>query len=143
MYKLILGVGSEAVNVAIESGGNGRNLIYIDTFRIISQHLIWGVGLGGFPLYTVIDGISWPHNFVLEIICEVGLFGTILLFIIVFIYWKKNNLSLRFQTENGNFYFLILLSLGMRIMFSSDLTESIEFISAILAVSAVKKIQYV
>lgn len=142
LILIIAKTGSESIDAAIESGGSGRDLIYIDTFRIISQNLMYGVGLGGFPLHTAMD-VVWPHNFFLELLCEMGLIGTVALFLIVLIYMLNNRVSLRICTKTDNYYFLVLLALFIRVMISGDLTESIEIFSAVLAVSSIYKLRNV
>ena len=143
LFVLIIArTGSEAIEAAMESGGSGRDLIYIDTLQIISQHLFFGVGLGGFPLYSTLD-VTWPHNFFLELLCETGLVGIVALFFIVITYMLNNKVSLRICTRSENYYFLVVLALFIRVMISGDLTESIEIFSAILAVSSIYKFRNV
>ena len=141
LVLMIVRSGSEAIDAALESGGSGRDLIYVDALRIISQNLMFGVGLGGFPLHSVMA--TWPHNFFLELLCEIGLVGTLALFFIVLIYMINNRVSLRICTRSNNYYFLVVLALFIRVMISGDLTESIEIFSAILAVSSIYKLRNV
>lgn len=142
LFLIIARSGSESIEAVMPSGGSGRDLIYIDTLRIISQHLMFGVGLGGFPLYSTMNA-TWPHNFFLELLCEIGLVGSIVLFLIVLVYMLSNRVSLRISTRSDSYYFLVVSALFVRVMISGDLTESIEIFSAILAVSPIYKIRNV
>jgi O-antigen ligase len=118
-------------------GGNyisatGREPIYFTSFRIISENLFFGVGLGGFAEY----GISlYPHNIILEILTESGLVGMFILLIVVLYFFNTSKLSIKHQTNNGTYFFLILACLFIRAFFSSDLTESIGLFSGVFALA--------
>lgn len=122
----ILMHGDENSVTTLSSGESDRDLIFIDAIRIFSMNPVFGVGLGGFASNTVIENIAWPHNFFLEILCETGIIGSVLLFVIVLNYWLKNQVSLKLLTVHNSFFFLVVAVLFLRVMVSSDLGESIE-----------------
>lgn len=128
---LILQYGDEKTTTTLLSGESDRDLIFIDALRIFSENPLFGVGLGGFASHTVIDSIAWPHNFFLEILCETGIVGSVLLFVILLNYWFKNKVRLKLLTAHRSFYFLAVAVLFLRVMVSSDLSESIELFSAL------------
>lgn len=132
--QFILGLGMDSINATKETGGNGRDIIMLDAIRIFLENPTFGVGLGGFATYTITDA-AWPHNVILEILCETGIVGAIILIIIIISYFRKNNLSIGFRAANNRIYFLVVFALLSRVLVSSDLSESIELFSAIFAVS--------
>lgn len=119
-----------------EVGGKDRELLLLDSYRIFKEHFLFGVGLGGFPLYTIVVGSPYPHNLFMELLCETGFIGTILLFVVVFIYFKKNKITFRIATNTDSYILLIISALFIRVMFSSDLTESIQLFSCVFVLSS-------
>ncbi len=55
---------------------SGREDLYAAAFHLGREHPWFGQGLSGF---TIIYGINYPHNIVLELFCETGLVGVALL----------------------------------------------------------------
>lgn len=129
VYWILLHGGEKAAST-LSSGESDRDLIFTDAIRIFNTSPVFGVGLGGFATNTVIDNIAWPHNFFLEILCETGIIGSALLFVIVLNSWIRNKVSLKLQTAHYSFFFLVVAVLFLRVMVSSDLGESIELFSA-------------
>lgn len=140
--NIIGSLGIEAVDNAIDSGGSGRDLVYLDCIRIIREYPLLGVGLGGYPLYSI-DGAPWPHNMILEILCETGIIGFSIILILLFYYLITNKISMRANTITGNYIVLLLSALFVRVMFSSDLTEGIEIFCGIFALSSLKHVKNV
>lgn len=130
----ILDSGIESVSKVQEDGIGERELIFLDALRLFTEKPFFGVGLGGFALHTLFT-VGWPHNMILEILCETGLVGFLILSFIVIIYWCRNHCSIFYQSGNGSFYYLLIVALLIRVMVSSHLGESIEIFSALLAVS--------
>lgn len=127
---------SSSVSNTLAEGDAGRTVLFLQALSIFNDHPLLGAGLGG---YHAITDEVYPHNFFLELLCEVGIVGTIaaILFIAVPLIRKKQGLL--HLTATNQFYFLIVLGIFVRVMVSSDLTESIELFSAVMAISAVKK----
>lgn len=129
--------GPESMAAAINEGNtSGRDLLYETAWNMFLQHPVFGVGLGGFDKAT---GLDYPHNMILEILCECGLFGFISLSFLTLFYFVNNKVSLRGTTNSNLYFFLVLSALFVRVMISSDLTQSIEIFSAISVACAVKK----
>ena len=133
IYQIFMNLGGAYVHSLEDSGGSGREIIYLDAFRLISLYPLLGVGLGGFFLYS--KTADWPHNVILEIICETGLIGFGILFILVCIFILSKRVSFNLITNNNNYYFLMVIALVIRYMISCDLGESVELFSAIFAVT--------
>lgn len=135
IMAVFLNVGSDAITQTISEGDTGRALLFFDAISIFKDYPIAGAGIGGFHAIT---GHVWPHNFVLELLCETGILGIIASFLLLIIPLIKKKTGLMHITNSNQFFFLIILSVVMRIMVSSDLRESIELFSAVYAVTSVK-----
>jgi O-antigen ligase len=56
-----------------------RLIYYKDAFIMWSQHPIWGCGIGSFPIREGWGDMRlYPHNFILEILAELGLVGLLI-----------------------------------------------------------------
>ena len=137
LYKIIGSSGSEALEIMSETGGGGRDLIMLEAVRLIGQYPLFGVGLGGFAIHAGYLNVSWPHNFLLEILCETGCAGALALLTIVGVYMVNNKINIRMLTTTNCYYFLFISAIVIRTMVSGDLTESIELFSMLFAVSGV------
>ena len=136
IFKIIVNSGSETLEQLEETGGNGRDLIMLLALRLIVENPLFGVGLGGFAIHAYHLEVAWPHNFILEIFCELGCIGGLILLIIVYSFIKRYKINLRFITANNCYYFLFAAALAIRMMVSSDLSESIELFSLLFATSS-------
>lgn len=123
-------------NASNMQDASGRGLQYIAAYKCIEEHTIFGAGLGGYEQY---GAGFWPHNFILEILCENGIVGLFLVTFVVLAFYIKFRTSYKHLTINNLYFFLITIALLCRIMVSSDFTESIGLFSAIFAVPYIKK----
>lgn len=133
-YQLLVFLNIEFINTTLKEGDVGRNAILLEGIQIFLEHPALGAGLGG---YHQITGEGYPHNFIVEILCECGLLGTTLMIALLISSIKKANMSLRFTTQNQSYLLLILSALLVRILVSADLTVSIELFSGIFITLAV------
>lgn len=137
VIQLVLSsINSTIISNTLESGDSGRMMLYAEAIDIFSANPMLGAGIGGF---FAITGDAWPHNFFLELLCECGLVGTVLLLIIVIYSLSKKHVGLLYITSSNIFYFLVLSALFVRVLVSSDLPESIELFSAVFAITQVRK----
>ncbi len=136
IYNILENLQIEVVSNTLEGGDTVREAIFEQALLLFVQNPVTGVGLGGFDYLT---GMEYPHNFFLELLCETGLVGTIsaLLLLIIPLIWKKQGIL--HITASNQFFFLIIIGTFVRVMVSSDLTESIELFSAVFAISSVKQ----
>ena len=58
------------------------NRDYDNAFKILETDFILGKGLGGF---STNGARAYPHNLFLELFCELGMVGTLLIVMIVFV----------------------------------------------------------
>ena len=127
---------SEFISNTIAEGDRIRERNIDIALAIFMSNPIVGVGLGGFHY---VSGIIYPHNFFLELLSETGLIGTTLAMLLLFLPLSRCGQGLLHINASNQFIFLILLGTAVRVMFSSDLTESIELFSAVFAISVSKK----
>ncbi|MBE6245722.1 MAG: O-antigen ligase family protein [Bacteroidales bacterium] len=92
-----------------------------------------GVGFGNYPDYANND---YPHNLILEILCEMGVIGLVVFATIIFffIFFNHNKKFLRYTTAHGSYFFLTFLVFLFRSLISGDLADSMSGICALLAI---------
>ena len=128
---------SDYITNTLEEGDYIRERIYELAYGIFLQYPITGAGLGG---YHHITDYTYPHNFFLELLCETGLIGFTISLLILVIPLIRNKQGLLHINLSNQFFFLILLGSFVRVMVSSDLTESIELFSAVIAITSSRKL---
>lgn len=131
VYKLLLLSNIDTITNTLESGDEERNYIWLLAIKLFTNNQLFGIGLGAFADYYPEN--PWPHNIILEILCECGLFGFISLILIISIYLAKQRVSIKHMTHTGLYYFLTLVPLMFRIMVSTDLRLSISIFCAVFA----------
>ena len=105
---------------------------YDNAFKILETDFILGKGLGGF---STNGARAYPHNLFLELFCELGMVGTLLIVMIVFVPLVVKPDRFRLLTIS-NFYALpLIVAIFIRSMMSSDLIDSITLITAIIVIS--------
>ena len=108
------------------------NRDYDNAFKILETDFILGKGLGGF---STNGARAYPHNLFLELFCELGMVGTLLIVMIVFVPLVVKPDRFRLLTIS-NFYALpLIVAIFIRSMMSSDLIDSITLITAIIVIS--------
>lgn len=125
--------GGEVVNKTLEQGDEGRSIRYALAVSLWQNNPLFGVGIGGFS--KNVGFANYPHNMFLEILCECGIIGLLLVLVITYVYIKRSRITLLHKTNCGSYMIVFMSSLFVRVMVSADLTTSIELISAIFAVS--------
>ena len=128
---------SEVISNTVESGDSGRMLIFAQALALFEGSPFIGCGIGGFHAVT---DIVWPHNFVLELLCETGIAGLIIVVLFAVIPLINKHIKFSYTTRSNHFFFLLLAVVFIRVMVSSDLRESIELFSAVFAVTTVERV---
>lgn len=123
----------DIVSRTVSEGDIGRLLRFKYALQIFHDNPLMGAGLGGY--HAIVQFTPWPHNIFLELLCECGIIGTLLLLGIVIRNFVKHKVSLMFINPSNMFYFLLLVALLVRYMVSSDLRNSIELFAAVFAVA--------
>ena len=107
-----------------ESMNNGRNIVYEYAIEYFKTNPLFGLGIGGFEKKFFLDygNDSYPHQYFLQILCEFGITGAIIIMItlkrgikkLFFLYRRfvrgKNIWLYVFHNFNANFNgkFLVL-----------------------------------
>ena len=115
-----------------------RSVNYLTAFECVSDHPFFGAGLGGYEPYIEIMGEQygkWPHNMILEIMCEMGIVGLLAIIILVYLFFKQNRIPFKHITRGRLYYFLPVVALLCRFMISADLGDSVVVLSSLFAVS--------
>lgn len=133
VYILLQSSNIDAITNTFESGDEERTYIWLLSLKLFYENQLLGIGLGGFAGYSIEN--PWPHNLVLEILCECGILGLISFVLVTVVYVFNNKVRLKHLTRTGMFFFLSLIPLIVRIMVSADFRLSIAFFCAIFAVS--------
>lgn len=129
------------INDTISEGDRGREMLRLMGWNLFLKYPIFGAGIGGFN--HAYPGMLYPHNMIIEVLCECGIFGLVFLLYMVIIHLRKQQMNLLFLTRNNSFLFLILSVLGIRMMVSDSLGAGIELFSAIFACSiSAREIDY-
>lgn len=94
--------------------------------KVMKINPLFGIGFGGYPKY---GNKNYPHNMVIELICEEGIIGmTFVSFIVALfsmqLFLKKTSLFF-FKSTNKSNPILFLLLFFMRSMISGDLSANI------------------
>ncbi|MGL5779362.1 O-antigen ligase family protein [Cetobacterium sp.] len=89
----------------------GRDFLYEETLKIFSENPIFGIGIFGFKNSTIFskEDIFYPHNILLELFLQYGIFAIIILGIIFLIVKEgiRNSVS---KFEKNYIYILIVLN---------------------------------
>ena len=122
-YRAVLSFGGTGLD-RLESGvESGRTDLYAQTWNIISEQPILGIGWGNFPLYIFDyasdDGTLYPHNILLEIWMEGGLLS-----LLGFIALSTFALVRAYRASRDSSWALVTLAILvyslMNALFSSD-----------------------
>lgn len=121
------------INETLSEGDRGREVLRLMGWNLFLKYPIFGSGIGGFN--HAYPGMLYPHNLIIELLCECGVFGVLFLLYMTINHFRRQQMNLLFLTRNNSFLFLILAVLGIRMMVSDSLGAGIELFSAIFACS--------
>ncbi|MDX9746415.1 MAG: O-antigen ligase family protein [Syntrophales bacterium] len=130
---------AQSFTEAINRAGN-----FESAFILIKENLFFGTGLGGYYVIgsagpASIPGAAYPHNIFLELLCETGVVGTLVLLFPIFIYWRKGKLPLNLKSARSGLFLLPFFSiLFVRYSISAGLSSSVELFAFIAAYVSVK-----
>jgi membrane protein len=127
---MLADVETTAFTEAKSGGGLAINRNYSRSFDLIREHPALGVGLGG---YSVTGLRDYPHSILWELLSELGFLGTSLVLCCsasqIIASPKKAS---HYINQYEYIPLLIVVAFGIRALASSDLTESISWIIALL-----------
>ena len=112
------------------------NRDYDDAYEMIITNLAVGTGFGG---YSRTGEREYPHNILLELLCEMGIIGTFLVIIVTCIpilHQRKRWFSL---TRSGTFFCILIIPYTMRAMASGDLITNVILLSMLIIFAQEKR----
>ncbi|MDI2587655.1 O-antigen ligase family protein [Psychrobacillus sp. NEAU-3TGS] len=119
----------------------GRSDRFNVAFEMIKDNIIFGKGLGSFPIYySGTDGEDYPHNLFLEIWSELGLIPTLACIALVFLAYYRGFLvySKMYENFDHNQISIFLLNLfGFINLFISASINNSKFFWAFLGIMCV------
>lgn len=111
--------------------GSELNRNYDYPLMIISYHFLDGIGFGNY--HNPYTQEIYPHNIILEILCEMGFIGLIFVGMVVFAFVRSHHFLLRNELPSGGICLLLWIPYLIRSMISGDLSDNISlFISMFL-----------
>lgn len=126
-------IGSSYYDQVLFSGDTGSKLNRdVSTpEKIAAINPLFGIGFGCYPLYTHKD---YPHNFFLEVICELGFIGLIIFIslTLLFVLLSPRKNYLLFTTRNGFYLFLLAIIFFLRSQISGDVADSMSFMCILI-----------
>lgn len=124
-------LGVDYLTDTLSEGDKGREMLRTMGWELFFRYPLFGAGLGGFN--HVYPGMLYPHNFIIEVLCECGIIGAVFLLFVLIVHWRHQKLRVLYLTNSRSFIFLILAAEGISIMVSGDLSNSISLFSAVFA----------
>ena len=107
----------------LENGNNVRNNQFIQALTILGDNLFFGVGIGGYGLASAgLDEFWHPHNIILEILSESGIFISSIFLFFVFKIFIINTINIKLNDEVYIIY-LIALYLFIQSMKSGGIPD--------------------
>lgn len=111
--------------------GSDLNRNYDYPLMIISYHFLDGIGFGNY--YNPHSHEFYPHNVILEILCEFGFIGMIFVSMVIIAYVRSHHFYIKNKLPNGSICLLLWMPYLVRSMISGDLSDNISlFISMFL-----------
>lgn len=130
LVLMLTGIESIAFTQVTSEGSWIVNRNYDRAFDLIEENPFLGTGLGGYSLTGLRD---YPHSILWELLSEFGLVGT---FLVMFLSISQIVLhpskALYYANQYGQIPLLIVVAFGVRALSSSDLTESVVWIIALI-----------
>lgn len=103
--------------------GSDLNRNYDFPLAVISSNFLGGIGFGNYYNHNTHE--YYPHNIILEILCEFGIIGMIFVLIVVLAFVRSHHFFLRNELPSGGICLILWLPYVVRSMISGDLSENI------------------
>lgn len=111
--------------------GSDLNRNYDYPLMVISYHFLDGIGFGNY--HNPHTQEIYPHNIILEILCEMGFVGFLFVVTVVVFFIRSHHFLLRNELPSGGICLLLWIPYLVRSMISGDVSENISlFISMFL-----------
>ena len=102
--------------------GSDLNRNYDYPLMIISYHFLDGIGFGNY--HNPYTQEIYPHNIILEILCEMGFVGLLFVIMVIIFYLRSHHFLLRNELPSGGICLLLWIPYLVRSMISGDLSEN-------------------
>jgi hypothetical protein len=123
----------------VETAG-GRSEFYERAISLFKEKPFLGNGMGGFTPNG--ENRIYPHNIILEIMAEGGIFMFALIFLSCYVAKQRSSFRFGAKTENGTLYLYLLLGFGVKSFSSSDLEDNIALISCLMAIGIFERVYF-
>lgn len=136
---LLFSIKSDALEKSLHATDSTEffNRDYEDIDKSISNRsLFLGTGLGG---YSLTGERAYPHNVVLELYYETGSLGLIFISCLLLFPLIGRNRSVNIITQSSFYILIPITSFFIKAIISSDLTENIALITALIIIINIKK----
>lgn len=88
-------------------GGAGRLSLYTKAIELFVRNILFGCGVGNYFYSYSIYTFTYPHNIILEFMCELGVIGAVFIILFIFMVFKK----IKKMNKESESIFLIALFL--------------------------------
>lgn len=103
------------IEALVAAGGVESRSVFFSALAFWAQHPVQGIfgfGIGSFGVeFDGIDGRAYPHNIVIELLMELGLFG-FCLFLLPYLYWLLVGKSFLWSKGNGVLVALVVYEMS-------------------------------
>lgn len=97
-----------------------RNFVY--PLQVIYDNLFFGVGFGNY--YNPFSDETYPHNIILEILCEMGVVAIVIILVLFVIFFRDKKVSLSNKMLDGNYAIMIILPFIIRSIVSDSIDNN-------------------
>jgi hypothetical protein len=115
---------------------SGRSELISRGFELFNTNPLWGIGFGHYSFGGMYE--QYPHNFIVELLAEIGIIGISLMIILSsYSIYKGRQVLLLLHRHNFKPY-IVLLPLFVRAMISLNMTNNIILFSLIFSLGSLR-----
>jgi hypothetical protein len=141
---ILLSINSDVIQDIILSGTvsgaievSGRSGLVSRGLELFNTSPIWGIGFGHYNYRGIFD--TFPHNFIIELLAEVGILGFSSIIILTASSFLRSRHKLLVLHKNNFKPYLILFPLIVRAMISGSMTSNIIVFSFIFSLNCLTR----
>lgn len=99
-------------------GGAGRVSLYSKAIELFMQNVFLGCGIGNYFYQYAEFTFTYPHNIILEFMCELGIIG--FMFFALFIYYVIKNILEKYKNSNISILIMLFIMYLLNAMLSGN-----------------------
>lgn len=126
LYILLPILNVQYINDILYSSSMNRNFDY--PLKIINENLLLGIGFGNY--YNPLTEEIYPHNILLEILCEMGLIASLMILLLFVYFFLDKRVSFCNVVQGNYFAIILMIPFLVRSMISDSIDEN--FIAIVL-----------